>query len=83
VKGVANAVGAVVLVVGRAVATEAREWLKWTVGGAVTGAVGAGGAGLFYFGMKGLAWGVVGGAVVGGVAGLVLILMANSESIFG
>ena len=51
--------------VGRSVVDEAKSSLKWTLGGAVTGAVILGGVGAYYFGWSGLGIGLVAGAVIG------------------
>ncbi len=49
------------------VKAELRRWLRWTLWGAVLGALVVGGAGAWFFGVKGLAYGAAAGAAVGGL----------------
>lgn len=61
-------------------ADEARSWLRWAVAGAAIGAVILGGAGMYFFGWKGLGIGALAGAVVGGVGFWLFYLYATTFS---
>ena len=52
-------------------------FVRWIGLGAIAGALTLGIAGLWYFGVIGLAIGVAMGAIVGGVAGLLLLFTLN------
>jgi len=56
--------------VGKDLLRETGTTIKWTVVGALFGAVALGGLGLWKFGAEGLVIGAVVGAVVGGAAGV-------------
>lgn len=56
--------------------------LKWSAAGGVLGAVAGGGAGLYFLGLEGLVWGLVGGAVLGAVLAMGILLVAGADSSF-
>ena len=55
--------------VGKGLLRETGATIKWAVGGAVLGALVAGGFGLWKFGITGMGIGAIAGAVIGGAAG--------------
>jgi hypothetical protein len=57
---------------GNEVGREARSWLRWTLRGAVVGAVTLAGFGFWYFGLMGLWIGGGLGAVAGGLGAFFL-----------
>jgi len=65
--------------VGSGLKDEVRTWLRWTMWGAVLGAVVVGAAGAWYFGFTGLAVGAGIGAVAGGLGALLFYLSVRSE----
>jgi len=62
--------------VGKDLLRETGTTIKWTLGGALVGAVALGGIGLWKFGVTGLAIGAVSGAMVGGAVGFWLYFSA-------
>ena len=50
---------------GRSLLDDAKSSLRWTLGGAVTGALIVGGLGAYYLGWSGFGIGLVAGAVIG------------------
>lgn len=62
--------------VGKDLLRETGTTMKWTLGGALVGAVALGGIGFWKFGIAGLAIGAVAGAAVGGGIGFWLYFSA-------
>jgi energy-converting hydrogenase Eha subunit A len=64
--------------VGRDVIEEGKSWLRWALGGAIVGALGLGGLGVYLFGVEALIYGVLIGAVIGAIGAWLLYIYGTS-----